>query len=300
MNELFNRVNKMGVSEVAIRRVGNGIVLDFPGSQALRAADLVQASSMYFHVVNEKFSPQNPQLSDAVQRFLQEVWNEAVVTNRTDSESINAIAWKHLCKDKEDGSHLGSDAARTLYENGLRLQPPSEHTFSGELDESFSKIAVMRDERGHDKRRQTNPLLIVFRNYALEGSSLANIRASYDPSKGNFLSFEVATSVPSDGKKSPTNAPRVDFAVLQGKGRRDSYEGPSRGQGWRMAVILNDTVISAPTLSSALSDSAMISGSFSQREVNQLAADLKAGSLTFTPHIFPKKMSAPNWGKPIA
>ncbi len=60
INELYNRVNKMGVSEVSIRQEGNFITLDFPGSQGLSAAELVKASSMYFHIVNEKFSPEQP------------------------------------------------------------------------------------------------------------------------------------------------------------------------------------------------------------------------------------------------
>ncbi len=96
INELYNRVNKMGVSEVSIRQEGNYITLDFPGSQGLSAAELVKASTMYFHIVNEKFSPNNPALADAANRFLQEIWNEAVVTNRKNAEEINLIAWKHL------------------------------------------------------------------------------------------------------------------------------------------------------------------------------------------------------------
>ena len=59
-----------------------------------------------------------------------------------------------------------------------------------------------------------------------------------------------------------------------------SPEPPKRaipkGRGWRMAVIFNGRIISTPTLNSALRDGATISGRFSQREVNQLAADLKA------------------------
>ncbi len=90
INELYNRVNKMGVSEVSIRQEGNFITLDFPGSQGLSAAELVKASSMYFHIVNEKFGPNNPQLADAANRFLQEIWNEAVVTNRKEIDEINA------------------------------------------------------------------------------------------------------------------------------------------------------------------------------------------------------------------
>ena len=49
----------MGVSEVSIRQEGNLISLDFPGSQSLSATELVKASTMYFHVVNEQFTPRN-------------------------------------------------------------------------------------------------------------------------------------------------------------------------------------------------------------------------------------------------
>ncbi|MGD0511636.1 MAG: hypothetical protein ABSA33_07420, partial [Candidatus Micrarchaeaceae archaeon] len=62
INELFDRVNKMGVSDVSIRQIGNKIALDFPGSGALSASELIKASSMSFHVVNEKFGPYNPPL----------------------------------------------------------------------------------------------------------------------------------------------------------------------------------------------------------------------------------------------
>ena len=48
INELYNRVNKMGVSEVSIRQEGNFITLDFPGSQGLSAAELGQS---LFHVL---------------------------------------------------------------------------------------------------------------------------------------------------------------------------------------------------------------------------------------------------------
>lgn len=41
------------------------------------------------------------------------------------------------------------------------------------------------------------------------------------------------------------------------------------------------SVISQPTLRAALKDGGTISGRFSQREINQLAADLKAGIVEF-------------------
>src|SRR5690606_26239999 len=80
VNELYTRINKMGVAERAIHIESNNIILDFPGSQGMSAADLIKASAMYFHIVNEKFSTQNPDLNKYVNAFLQDIWNEAVVT----------------------------------------------------------------------------------------------------------------------------------------------------------------------------------------------------------------------------
>lgn len=299
VNELYNRVNKMGVSEVSIRQLGNNIVLDFPGSQALSANELVRASSMYFHVVNEKFSAPRSQLSDVSNRFLQEVWNEAVVTNRKDPQSVNAIAWKHLYGDTLDPNTAQpqSEAARTLVENGLKLLPPNNPVCSNHVDDTTSKLAILRGKDFSEWHNQTHPLFFVFANYALEGSSLSNIHSAYDPTKGNFLSFEIKGSM-----IGAENNPRNVLQSWTSQFCKDrvigtSYESFSHGQGWRMAVVLNDSVISAPTLSSALRDSAMISGSFTQREVNQLASDLRAGSLTFTPHILSEKNISPELGQ---
>lgn len=291
INELYNRVNKMGVSEVAIRQVGNNIVLDFPGSQSLSASELIKASSMYFHVVNEKFSSPTSPLRTAVQRFLQEVWNEAVVTNRKDAQSIHAIAYQHL------HGEAVSENARALLENGLVLQSPDDPEMGTSIEDTVSKIALIRGEEWFG---QTHPLLIVFRNYTLEGSQLSSIQANYDPQKGNYLSFGVVSSaIDRDGQKTnPRNTLQAwTSRYSKGKVLGTNLEEYSKGHGWRMAAILNDTVISTPTLNEVLRESAQISGSFSQREVNELAADLKAGSLSFTPHILSEKNVSPELGQ---
>jgi SecD/SecF fusion protein len=291
INELYNRVNKMGVSEVAIRQLGNNIVLDFPGSQSLSASELIKASSMYFHVVNEKFSNHYSPLSASATHFLQEVWNEAVVTNRKDTQSINAIAWKHL-----HGESI-SESARTLLDNGLVLQSPQDPSMTNGVDDSASKIALIRGEQWFG---QTHPLLVVFRNFALEGSQLGRIQPIYDSNKGNSLSFDVVgSSLDRNGQKIN---PRESLHAWTSRYSKEKVIGTSledyaKGHGWRMAVVLNDTVISAPTLDAVIRESASISGSFSQREVNQLASDLKAGSLTFTPHILSEKNVSPELGQ---
>lgn len=302
VNELYSRVNRLGVSEVGIRTEGSTIVLDFPGSQGLSANDLIQASAMQFHVVNETFTASNPVLSEAVNTFLEEVWNEAVITNRTDTASLNEIAWQHLGGDAENPGefHPLTSHAQLLYEHGLRLAGPKAPPSSSGFNDQLSAISLFRGEDYTEWQGQTYPLVIVFRNYALEGSNLDNVQTGYDASEGNTLHFGVKSAyVNRHGEK--VN-PRDDFYSWTSQFSEEKIAGTpkenvTQGRGWRMAVILNGSIINAPSLNSPLRDSARITGHFSQREINQLAADLKAGSLSFTPHILSEENVSPDLGK---
>lgn len=288
VNQLYERINKMGVSERTIRVENNNIVLEFPGSQALSASDLVKASAMYFHIVNEKFSPSNAQLRPAIEQFLQNVWNEAVVTNRKDIDSIKEIAWKHLggAAANQSGPRAISESAQTLLDNGLRLANPKEALTQNTFDDTLSTIAMIRGDKGSEWEGQTHPLLIIFNNFALEGSSLTGVQVGYDPNEGNNLTFSVKRSYEGDRPGSP----RDDFFAWTSQFAEDKISGTpkeayTQGRGWKMAVILNGSVVSSPSLRAALRDNGTITGRFSTREINQLASDLKAGSLSFTPKI---------------
>lgn len=300
--ELYQRVNRLGVSEVGLRKEGNSIVLDFPGSQGLSAAELVQASAMYFHVVNEKFTAQNPLLAEAVNTFLEEVWNEAVITNRTDAQSLNEIAWHHLGGNPENPTEFNptSSHARQLYDQGLRFAGPKAGPRLNSFDDTLSAVTLFRGADFNEWQGQTYPLLIIFRNYALEGANLADVQTGYDPSEGNMLHFSVKGSYTNHAGEKVY--PREEFYAWTSKFSEEGIVNTplatfSQGRGWRMAVVLNESVISAPTLNSALRDSARISGHFTQREINQLAADLKAGSLSFTPYILSEENVSPDLGK---
>ncbi len=301
IDELYRRVNKMGVSEVAIRQEGNTITLDFPSAQGLSATDLIKASSMHFHVVNETFSTGNTLLSSSVDQFLQDVWNEAVATNQKDVKSLNLISWKHLyggAMEFETARPL-SQAAKTLYDQGLRIAKPGETQPSSTFNDALSKIAVYRGDSFSDWKGQSHPLLIVMDHYALEGANLVDVRAAYDPSQGNFLTFNVKSSQTlANGQKIN---PRNDLynwtkAFSKEKIATTPLGKVTNGRGWRMAVVLNGSIVSAPAIESALSDHISITGSFTQREVNSLEADLKAGSLSFAPYILSEKNVSPELG----
>jgi len=301
VNELYTRVNKMGVSERTIRTENDTIILDFPGSQAFSASELIKASAMYFHIVNEKFNRGNRELAPVVNQFLQEVWDEAVVTNRKDIDSINEIAWRHLGGDPENPATLmpRSENAQILVDNGLRLANPYEGKKSVTFDDTESMVAMYRGEGPAEWRGQYHPLLIVFNNYALEGSSLEGITVGLDPKEGYVLNFEVKRS--SDPEKGGSGSPQQDLYTWTTQFSEDRISGTQKAEyapmGWRMAVILNGKVVSDPTLRASLSSSGRISGRFTPREINELAADLKAGSLSYTPRILSEQNVSPELGK---
>ena len=116
---------------------------------------------------------------------------------------------------------------------------------------------------------------------------------------GNFLAFGVKSSTYAKDKSHLS--PRNDLQAWTSQFSKEKIAGTpletySHGFGWRMAVILNGFVIAAPNLDSELRDSASITGSFTQREINRLESDLKAGSLSFTPRILSEKNVSPELG----
>jgi len=303
VNELYTRINKMGVSERAIHIESNNIILDFPGSQGMSASDLIKASAMYFHIVNEKFGSFNPDLSKVTNAFLQDIWNEAVVTNRKDIESINLIAWNHLGGDATEIEAIRprSENAQILFDQGLRIANPNNKNVSSAYDDTVSAIGMIRGSDSAEWNGQTHPLMVLFHNFALEGASLTSVQVGYDPSEGNTLSFSVKNAYDGSSAKSLAS-PRDALFAWTSQFSQDKIAGTPRehyssGNGWRMAVVLNGTIITQPTLRASLKEGGSISGRFSQREITQLAADLKAGSLSFTPKILSEENVSPELGK---
>lgn len=295
-NELYARLNKMGVSERTIRVENETISIDFPGVQeGVSSEELIKASSMTFHVVNEQFSPSNPALAKQVKAFLQEVWNEATVLGTQDQESLNRIAWKKWDLVKR-GFQVNQDI-QALIDNGLVLEDVGASEASSSFNESLSMIARYRDQDLSTWAWQGHPLLIVFKNYALEGGNLAQVQPSYDPMKGNVLHFSVRSS----DSKGRDLSPQDIFYTWTSQFCQDTIQGTARdawsqGHGWRMAVLLNGSVVSSPHLNSALKENAMITGNFSQKDVQKLAQDLQAGSLSFVPKILSEENVSPELG----
>ena len=291
----------MGVSDISIRKEGSFITLDFPSTQTLSASELVSSSSMTFHMVNEKFSTFNTQIQPSVNKFLQEVWNECVATNKTDLENVNKIAFSRLYSQSndEESNNFMSQSAQALLRHDLILADPHKNPMTTNFDDKISKIAMIEGADCKSWNGQSHPLIFIFNNYALEGSSLDDIRSGYDPTQGNYLSFSIKSKLSS--KDGDFIHPRKILhkwtePFSSSEMKNIDYAQYTNGNGWRLAAILNDKIISMPRLNDAIKDHAKISGSFTQKEVSQLSADLKAGSLTYRPEIISETTISPELG----
>jgi SecD/SecF fusion protein len=285
INELYERVNGLGVSEVSIRQQGHLISLDFPGSQTLSAKELVNASTMYFHVVNEKFSFQNPELFPYVNHFLNAVWQQALAQGSLEQKTLQQLGYTLL---NESTAPLLS--ATKLKEHGLKLAHPSLDHPTHALDPTLCKIVKYKPNS--QQPQDSCPLILVFHNYALEGTALKEILCSYDGTKGNTLNFKVTKTDPKD----PLYSPQATLAEWTSHFTKTSTLDFKPPKGWRMAVTLNSEVVSAPVLESQLKEGGSITGSFTQRDLLKLKGDLEAGALSFQPKIILEQTIAPELG----
>jgi preprotein translocase subunit SecD len=98
---------------------------------------------------------------------------------------------------------------------------------------------------------------LVRREAVITGRDLKNARAGIDPQ---------------------TNAPDVQFS-LNPQGAEKFKRETGRNVGRRLAIILDGSVASAPTIQSQISDSGVITGRFTSQEADELAKILRAGAL---------------------
>jgi len=86
---------------------------------------------------------------------------------------------------------------------------------------------------------------------------------------------DLKTALPSQGE---FNEPAVKFSLTREGGRKfGDVTGANVGR--RLAIILDDKVVSAPTIQSRITDDGVIHGDFTLEEVQDLVTKLRSGSL---------------------
>lgn len=124
----------------------------------------------------------------------------------------------------------------------------------------------------------------VSRNVELDGSNLESAAWERDAMKGGF---EVKFRLDAEGGKK--------FSTLT---RNYKAGGPKNktNRGRALAIILDDTLISAPVIQSEIGSEGVITGRFNIDEAKQLASDLNAGALPAPLKILAESSVAPTVG----
>ena len=116
---------------------------------------------------------------------------------------------------------------------------------------------------------------LVQREAVITGRDMKNARAGVDPQ---------------------TNAPDVQF-TLNPQGAEKFKRETGKNVGRRLAIVLDGSVASAPTIQSQISDQGVITGRFTTQEADELAKVLRAGALPATLKYLQELSVGPSLGK---
>jgi preprotein translocase subunit SecD len=101
---------------------------------------------------------------------------------------------------------------------------------------------------------------------AVQGTDVANASFQFDPKRNEW---DVSLKFKSSGQDKWTNL------------TRKAFNAPDENQK-RVAIVLDNDVVSAPTIENVITSDAQITGGFTQAEAKQLATQLKYGALPLT------------------
>jgi preprotein translocase subunit SecD len=139
----------------------------------------------------------------------------------------------------------------------------------GKVPDNLEVVSGQGDQPGQPM------FYLVRREAVITGRDLKNARAGIDPQ---------------------TNAPDVVF-YLNPQGAEKFKRETGRNVGRRLAIVLDGTVASAPTIQSQISDEGVITGRFTTQEADELAKILRAGALPATLKYLQELTVGPSLGR---
>jgi preprotein translocase subunit SecD len=139
----------------------------------------------------------------------------------------------------------------------------------GKLPDDREIVSGQGDEPGQPM------FYLVYREAVITGRDLKGARAGIDPQ---------------------TNAPDVQFN-LNPAGAEKFKRETGKNVGRRLAIILDGSVASAPTIQSQIGDSGVITGRFTTQEADELAKVLRAGALPATLKTLQELTVGPSLGR---
>jgi len=268
---LTDRINRTGVREPIIQQQGrNKIIIQMPGmTDVNRQRRLIQRqASMRWMLVDEdalklaRYSQKR--LLDEYQKAVEEL--EARFKDKKDEQG-NPVQWT---MSDLDGSETLQDylPADTI----LRVWKHEERQ-GGKRVEEETPILLRSSE--------DEPEIV-------RGEELTKAQASRSSETGEPV---INFTLNSDGASKFSEVTREYHSESDNKIRT-----PQGYRGWRLAILLDDKVISAPAIRGEIFDSGQITGDFTPEEARDLAIQLKAGALPAKLNIVAQNTIGPTLG----
>ena len=265
--KLMRRIDKFGVREPDIRKSGDRISIELPGAiDKKRVMKIIEDQAfMQWMLVEEnemeKFTPQELQrIYDAGVRELNEEFAEKV------DEEGHKIDWEFRHLDESIQEEIPPETILRIFER--------KNTLTGKIE----KVPLLLRSSEEDPQ--------VVRGDELKANK---IRADRDPEGRNIIRFAM--------KKDAAKR----FEEMTGEYNQETENAKPQDiggrRGWRMAILIDDRVISAPHIRSKIVGGAgQITGSFTDAEVNDMVIQLRSGSLPVKPKIIHSELVGPRIG----
>ncbi|GHB64578.1 protein translocase subunit SecD [Streptomyces xanthochromogenes] len=288
------RVNGLGVSEAEVQTQGNdNIIVNIPkGTNSEQARQQVgQTAKLYFRPVLTAQATAAPTPSASPSASGKGTPTPSGTPSVTGKATPSASGKATPSAGKPSGTPQGRALTDALKASGTPTpgasKPSSpapnpsgsaaDSAAAAKLQAQFAALDCSTKEarsKAGEGAKSTDPTVACDQNGAekyilgpaeVDGTDVAKAQAVINQQNGQWI---VQMDFTSGGSKK--------FAAITGKLSQQQY--PNN----RFAIALDNTVVSAPTVSSTLSGSAEISGSFNQSSAQDLANVLSYGALPLT------------------
>jgi len=136
------------------------------------------------------------------------------------------------------------------------------------------------------KTTETKVALLLRKENVATGDHLTKADNIAHPQKGiPIITFELR----GEGKRK--------FHEITKKYKAGGEYALEKGQGWRIAILLDEEVLSAPHISTAIMGRGMIEGNFTYDEARRLSIQLNAGSLPTGIKVVEQRLIGPTLGR---
>ncbi len=295
-----NRINAIGLSEPTIQKVPqyDRLIIELPGLNDEKAAKEILGSTakLYFHTLRDQAmlvkaqnAIDNALKGDIVREKAESVDSTDAAAEDTTSESQQLADELFTGDEKSSEDELINLADAETGEEDIVVTTKlfSEYAFPygnvfkvREIDK-FAVSNLLKEEKVLAALKQAVPGCKLAWGYEVTESDGIKSRLLYLLKSSPEMSGEnISDAKSSLSQSGMTSGQPIVNLEFNNKGAKQFARATGRNKGKELAIVLDNTVYSAPRVNDKITmGSAQISGRFTREEAKNLAVVLQAGSL---------------------